>query len=70
MRVSVGFHVIFQLMKVGFRYFLIGFHKKVSITKINIGSTDAEYKIDEGFSWVSCHILTYEGKFQTFFDVM
>ena len=36
--------------------------------KINIGSKDAEYNTDEGFSWVSCDILTYKGGFQAFFD--
>ena len=53
-------------MKVGFWLSLIGFHKKVSMTKINIGSKDVEYNIDEGFSWVLCDILTYEGGFQAF----
>ena len=36
------------------------------MTKINIGSKDAEYNTDEGFSWVSYDILTYEGVFQAF----
>jgi hypothetical protein len=46
-------------MKVGFRLSLIEFcKKKVPITKINIGSKDAGYNIDEGFSWGSCDILT------------
>jgi hypothetical protein len=53
---------------VGFRLSLIRFRKKVSTTKINIGSKDAEYNTDEGFSWVSCDIWTYEGGFQAFFD--
>jgi len=53
-------------MKVGFWLSLIEFHKKVSMTKINISSKDVEYNIDEGFSWVSCDILTYEGGFQAF----
>ena len=68
MKVSAGCHVIFQHMKVGFRLSLIGFHKKVSMTKINIGSKDAEYNVDKGFCWVSCDISTYEGGFQPFFD--
>jgi hypothetical protein len=54
-------------MKVGFRLSLIEFHKKVSMTKINIGSKDVEYNIDESFSWVLCDILIYEGGFQAFF---
>jgi len=57
-------------MKVGFKCSLIEFHKKVSMTKINIGSKDVEYNIDEGFSLVSCDILTYEGGFQRFFDFL
>jgi len=57
-------------MKVGFRLSLIEFHKKVSMTKINIGSKDVEYNIDEGFGLVSCDILTYEGGFQRFFDFL
>jgi hypothetical protein len=36
------------------------------MTKINIGSKDGEYNTDEGFSWVSCDILTYKGVFQAF----
>ena len=68
MRVSVGYHVIFSLMRVGFRLSLIGFHKKVSMTKINIGSKDASDIIDEGFSLVSCDFLTYKGGFQVFFE--
>jgi hypothetical protein len=68
MNVSAGCHVIFQHMKVGFRLSLIGFCKKVSMTKINIGSKDVEYDVDEGFCWVSCDISTYEGGFQAFFD--
>ena len=68
MRVSVGYHVIPRLMKVGFRLSLIGFHKKVSMTKIKIGSKDVGYNIDEGFNWVLCDIWTYEGGFQAFFD--
>jgi hypothetical protein len=44
-------------MKVGFRLSLIEFHKKVSIPKINIGSKDAKYCIDEGLGWVSGDIL-------------
>ena len=36
------------------------------MTKINIGSKDVKYNIDEGFSWVSSNILTYEGGFQAF----
>ena len=40
------------------------------MTKIKIGSKDAEFNIDEGFSWVSCDIQTYEGGFQTFFDLV
>jgi len=55
-------------MKVGFWLSLIGFHKKVSMTKINISSKDAECNIDEGFSLVSCDILTDKGGFQAFFD--
>jgi hypothetical protein len=38
------------------------------MTKINIGSKDAEFNIDEGFSWVSHDIQTYESGFQAFFD--
>jgi hypothetical protein len=38
------------------------------MTKINIGSKDVGYNIDEGFGWVLSDILTYEGGFQTFFD--
>jgi hypothetical protein len=53
MRVSVGCHVIFRHMKVDFRLALIGFQKKVSMTKVNIGSKDVEFNIDESFSWVS-----------------
>ena len=58
------------LTQVGFRLSLIGFRKKkkVSMTKINIGSKDAEYKVDGGFSWVSCDISTYEGGFKAFCD--
>ena len=70
MRVSVGYHVTFGHIKVDFRLSLIGFQKKVSMTKINIGSKDAECNIDESFSWVSCDILTYEGGFQTVFDLV
>jgi hypothetical protein len=55
------------LTQVGFRLSLNGFRKKVSMTKIKIGSKDAEYKVDEGFRWVSCDISTYEGGFQAFF---
>jgi hypothetical protein len=33
-----------------------------------MGSKDVECNIDEGFSLVSCDILTYEGGFQAFFD--
>ena len=55
-------------MKVGFWLSLIVFHKKVSMTKVNIGSKDAGYIIDKGFSWVSCDILTYEVGFQPSFD--
>jgi hypothetical protein len=47
-------------------FFLIGFHKKVSIAQINTSSKDVEYNIDEGFSWVSYDIPTYEGGFQAF----
>ena len=36
------------------------------MTKINIGSKDVEFNIDEGLSWVSCDIWTYEGGFQAF----
>ena len=36
------------------------------MTKINIGSKDVELNIDEGFSWVSCDIETYEGGSQAF----
>ena len=68
MKVSAGCHVIFQHMKVAFRLSLIWFRKKVSMTKINIASKDAEYNGDEGFSWVSGDISTYEGGFQAFFD--
>jgi hypothetical protein len=35
------------LTQVGFRLSLIGFCKKVSMTKIKIGSKDAEYNVDE-----------------------
>ena len=38
------------------------------MTKINIGSKNGGYIIDEGFGLVSCDILTYEGGFQAFFD--
>ena len=55
-------------MNVAFRLSLIEFHKKVSMTKINIGSKDVGYIIDKGFSWVSCDIWTYEGGFLAFFD--
>ena len=68
MSISAGYHVICALIKVGFRLSLIGFRKKVSMTKINIGSKDAECNVDEGFCWVSCDISTYEGGFQAFFD--
>ena len=68
MRVSVGYHVTFGYIKVDFRLSLIGFQKKVTMTKINIGSKDAEFNIAEGFSWMSCDIQTYEGGFQAFFD--
>jgi hypothetical protein len=44
-------------MKVGFRLSLIEFHKKVSITKIKIGSKNAKHYIDEGFGWVSGDVL-------------
>ena len=60
--------MIFGLMKVAFWLSLIGFHKKVSMTKINISSKDAECNLDEGFGLVSCGILTYKGGFQAFFD--
>jgi hypothetical protein len=53
-------------MEVDFRLSLIAFQKKVSMTKINIGSKDVELNIDEGFSWVSCDIETYEGGSQAF----
>jgi hypothetical protein len=33
MRVSVGYHVIFELMKVGFKHSVIVFQKTVSMTK-------------------------------------
>jgi hypothetical protein len=36
------------------------------MTKINIGSKDVEFNIDEGFGWVSCDISTHEGGFQAF----
>jgi hypothetical protein len=49
MSISAGYHVICALIKVGFRLSLIGFRKKVSMTKIKIGSKDAEYDVDEGF---------------------
>jgi hypothetical protein len=68
MNFSVGYHVIFELMKVGFKHSVIGFQKKVSMTKINIGSKDVEFNIDESFSWVSCVIQTYEDGLQAFFD--
>jgi hypothetical protein len=55
-------------MKVGFGHSLIEFRKKVSMTKIKIGSKDAECNIDEGFGLVSCDIETYKGGFQGFFD--
>ena len=58
MRVSVGYHVIFRHMKADFRLSFIGFHNKVSMTKINIGSKDVEFNIDEGFSWVSEKSMT------------
>ena len=38
------------------------------MTKINIGSKDVEFNIDESFSWVSHDIQTYEGGSQAFFD--
>ena len=47
---------------------MIGFQKKVSMTKFNIGSKDAGCNIDEHFSWVSCNMCTYKGGFQAFFD--
>ena len=68
MRVSFGYHVTFRHRRAGFGVSLIGFQQKASMTKINIGSKDAEFNIDEGFSWVSCDIQTYEGGFQAFFD--
>ena len=38
--------------------------------KINIVSKDVKFNIDESFSWVSGDIQTYEGGFQTFFDLV
>jgi hypothetical protein len=57
MKVWAGCHVIFCNIWVGFKHSLIGFHKKVSMTKIKIGSKDAECKIDEYFGWASCDFL-------------
>jgi hypothetical protein len=51
MKVLVKHHVIFCDKQVAFRLSLIGFHKKVSITKIKIDSKDVECNIDEGLGW-------------------
>ena len=50
MYVLVGHHVISCDIQVGFRFSLIGFHKKVSMTEIKIDLKDVECNIDEGFS--------------------
>ena len=52
----------------GFRHSLIRFHKKGWMTKSKISQKDAENYIDEGFSWVSCDILSFDARFQAFFD--
>ena len=67
MSVLVGYNVILCLMKVSFNCSFIGFHKKVSLTKINIGPKDAECNIDVSFGWVSYDIPSYKGGFQVFF---